>query len=108
MPSPLGLEHKHPSSPPLTAQNGLWHGEYRMDIILGGPSEEGMLVVAMKLKTHKKGFPGQIYNLFAEPRSWKSQEIYQKNSATIRSQQFLLGREAGAQACIMSARVYSE
>jgi hypothetical protein len=79
-----------------------------MDIILGGPSEEGTLVVAMKLKTHKKGFPGQIYNPFAEPRSWKSQEIYQKNSAPSRSQQLLCGREAGAQACVMSTRVYSE
>lgn len=68
-----------------------------MDIILGGPSEEGTLVVAVKFKTHKKGFPGQIYNPFAQPRSWKSQEIYQKNSATCRSQQFLRGREAGAQ-----------
>lgn len=95
MPSPLSLEHKHPSSPPLTAQNGLWHGESRMVIILGGPSEEGTLVVAMKLKTHKKGFPGQIYNLFAQPRSWKSQEIYQKNSATSRS--WLPSGEAGAQ-----------
>lgn len=88
MPSPVSLEHKHPSSPPLTAQHGLWHEESRTDIILGGPSEKGTLVVAVKLKTHKKGFPGQIYNP-TQPRSWKSQEIYQQNSATGRSQQLL-------------------
>lgn len=50
----------------------------------------------LKLKTHRKGFPGGIYSPFAQPRSWESQEIYQKNGVPSRTWQLLCGGEAEA------------